>query len=79
MKTDGYHIEEYNFPVLKIRLDVWSGTYIRSIAHRLGKQAQMWGILTQLRRTRIGKISLENLDLQDLGDSGLKGCEVILD
>jgi tRNA U55 pseudouridine synthase TruB len=22
MKTDGYHIEEYNFPVLKIRLDV---------------------------------------------------------
>jgi len=79
MKTDGYHIEEYNFPVLKIRLDVWSGTYIRSIAHRLGKQAQMWGILTQLRRTRIGKISLENLDLQDLGDSELKGCEVHLD
>jgi len=79
MKTDGYRIEEYNFPVMKIRLDVWSGTYIRSIAHWLGNQVEMWGILTQLRRVSIGKISLENLDLQDLGDSGLKGCEVFLD
>ncbi|MEI6425735.1 MAG: hypothetical protein WCO66_00100 [Candidatus Absconditabacteria bacterium] len=79
MKINGYHINEYNFPVMKIRLDVGSGTYIRSIAHRLGKQAHMGGILTQLRRTCIGNISLENLDLQDLGDSGLKGCEVFLD
>ena len=79
MKTDGYRIEEYNFPMMKIRLDVWSGTYIRSIAHWLGDQVQMWGILTQLRRVSIGNISLEKLELQDLGDSGLRGCEVSLD
>lgn len=79
MKVDSYRIDEYNFPVMKIRLDVWSGTYIRSIAHWLGSQIGMWGILTQLRRVSVGTISLEKLELQDLGDSGLKGCEVILD
>lgn len=79
MRVDGYTINEYNFPLIKIRLDVWSGTYIRSIAHRLWKQVDMWWILTQLRRIRIGNINLEDLNLQDLGDSGLQGCEVFLD
>lgn len=79
MKTDWYHIDEYNFPIVKIRLDVWSGTYIRSIAHRLGHQLQMGGILTQLRRVSIGNISLEKLELLDLGDSGLRWVEVNLD
>lgn len=48
---------EYNFPEVKIRCTVWSWTYIRSIAYRLGKQQWCWGILTQLRRTSIGSFT----------------------
>ena len=38
MKTNGYEIIQYKFPLLQLKLDVGSGTYIRSIAHRLGKE-----------------------------------------
>lgn len=48
-----YKILDYTFPVLKIRFKVWSGTYIRSIAYRLGKQFEMGGILKSLKRTKI--------------------------
>lgn len=50
-----YEVLSYTFPLLTLRLDVGSGTYIRSIAHRLWSQMWCWGILTQLRRTRIWK------------------------
>ena len=38
MKTFDYKIISYEFPLLHIQVHVGSGTYIRSIAHRLGKQ-----------------------------------------
>jgi tRNA U55 pseudouridine synthase TruB len=44
--------------VLKIQVHVGSGTYIRSIAHWLGKQFWLGWILTQLRRTSIGPYKL---------------------
>jgi tRNA pseudouridine55 synthase len=58
MKVFDYKIISYEFPVLKIQVHVGSGTYIRSIAHRLGKQFWLGWILTQLRRTSIGPYSL---------------------
>jgi len=53
-----YEILEYAFPELKIQLHVWSGTYIRSIAHRIWEQLWLWGILTALHRSKVGDIEL---------------------
>ena len=78
MKVDGYTINDYSFPILNIRLDVWSGTYIRSIAYRLWEQNLIWGIIIQLRRISVWNISLEKLQLKELWE-GLLGCEIILD
>lgn len=38
MKTNSYEILSYDFPILQLKIDVGSGTYIRSIAYRLGKK-----------------------------------------
>ena len=55
MRIHWYEILKYDFPILQIKVDVGSGTYIRSIAYRLGQQLGMGGTLIQLRRTSIGK------------------------
>jgi tRNA pseudouridine55 synthase len=38
MKIQTYEILSYDFPLLQLKLAVGSGTYIRSIAYRLGKE-----------------------------------------
>lgn len=58
MQVNSYNIIEYDFPEIRIQIEVWSGTYIRSIAYRLGTQLHTGGILTQLRRTKIKNIEL---------------------
>ena len=63
MKTYWYEILEYNFPTLKLKLDVWSWTYIRSIWHRLWEQFWLGGILSELRRIRVGKYDLNEINL----------------
>ena len=63
MKTYGYEVLDFNFPELKLRLDVWSWTYIRSIWHRLWEQFWLWWILTMLRRIRVGEYELSKIDL----------------
>lgn len=76
MKIYWFEILEYNFPVLKVSLDVWSGTYIRSIAYWLGKQFDLGWILTELRRTSIGKYSMDALKMQDVENNHIKFCEI---
>ena len=61
MKVQKYEILKYDFPLLQLKLDVGSGTYIRSIAYRLGKELGMGGTLIQLRRTRIGDRDMEKI------------------
>ncbi len=61
MKTNNYEVMKYEFPLLQLKLDVGSGTYIRSIAHRLGKQLGLGWTLIQLRRTRIGDIDIDQI------------------
>ena len=63
MKTYWYEILEYNFPTLKLKLDVWSWTYIRSIGHRLGEQFWLGWILTELRRTIVWEYNLAKTNL----------------
>ena len=49
---------EYTFPLVKVRFEVWSWTYIRSLGFELGKALGWWGILTELRRESVGTYSL---------------------
>ncbi|MBQ7802290.1 tRNA pseudouridine(55) synthase TruB [Candidatus Saccharibacteria bacterium] len=54
-KVKIYEIEilEYNFPMLKIRTKVSSGTYIRTLGEDIGKKLGTGAYLTELRRTKI--------------------------
>jgi tRNA pseudouridine55 synthase len=49
----------YEPPSLELEVDCSSGTYLRSIAHDLGRQLGTGGTLWELARTRSGPFSLE--------------------
>ncbi len=51
-------ILEYNFPMLKLKVETGPGTYIRTLAEDLGKSLGLGGYLTDLRRTRVGGFKL---------------------
>ncbi len=63
-----YNIEilEYNFPTLKIRAHVSSGTYIRTLAEDIGEKLGTGAYLTELRRTKIADYSVA--DARPLAD-----------
>ena len=51
---------EYNYPLLKIKTYVSSGTYIRSLASDIGEELETGAYLKNLRRTRIGDMRVED-------------------
>lgn len=57
-------IVDYNFPYLKIKTHVSSGTYIRSLAVDIGRSLNTEAYCTQLRRTAINKYDIK--DAQNL-------------
>ncbi len=59
MEVISYEILKYDFPFLELKIEVGSWTYIRSIAHRLGEQFHLWGILIALKRTSVGSYTLD--------------------
>ena len=46
-------IQSYEYPKLSLSVDCGSGTYIRSLAHDLGKKLRCGGYLAGLRRTNV--------------------------
>jgi tRNA pseudouridine55 synthase len=62
-----YSIEilEYNYPLLKIRTHVSSGTYIRTLAEDIGKKLGTGAYLTELRRIKIGDYSVDDASSLD--------------
>jgi tRNA pseudouridine55 synthase len=66
-------IDSYDWPLLKLVIDCGRGTYIRSIARDLGAALDVGGYLAALRRTRIGRytidraVRLDQLDRQNIG------------
>ena len=55
-----YSIEllDYQWPLVKLRIDCGRGTYIRAIARDLGELLACGGYLTALTRTKIGTFTL---------------------
>lgn len=61
-------ILDYNFPVLKIRTHVSSGTYIRTLAEDIGQELNTGAFCQNLHRTKIANFDIKNaLELKDLG------------
>ena len=61
-KVTIYSIEilSYNYPVLKIKTFVSSGTYIRTLGEDIGAELKTGAYLTALRRTKIGDYSVSD-------------------
>ncbi|TBW27947.1 tRNA pseudouridine(55) synthase TruB [Gramella sp. KN1008] len=55
-----FQIDTENFPEIKFRVVCSKGTYIRSLAHEFGQALNSGAHLSELRRTGIGKYSVEN-------------------
>jgi tRNA pseudouridine55 synthase len=55
-----FEIDASRFPEIDFDIECSKGTYIRSIAHDLGKKLGCGGTLTALRRTASGRFSLED-------------------
>lgn len=58
MKVISFQILDYTFPQITVELEVGSGTYIRSIGYRLGKQFGLGWTLSFLRRTKVGMLEV---------------------
>jgi len=53
-------VNKYGYPDLELTIECGSGTYIRSIAHDLGKILKTGGYCHSLTRTRVGEYQIEN-------------------
>lgn len=53
-------IDDYSFPFLKLTITCSTGTYIRSLAHDLGKELEVGATLWELERTKIGPYDVKN-------------------
>jgi len=63
-KVTIYNIEivEYAYPMLKIRAQVSSGTYIRTLAEDIGERLGTGAYLTALRRTKIADYDVKDAE-----------------
>lgn len=65
------------FVDVEVQVDCSSGTYIRALARDLGKALDVGGHLIALRRTRIGKYTIEQAQaLEDLAPESLKILDI---
>lgn len=63
---------KYKWPYLEIEVRCGKGTYIRSLAHDIGKKLGCGAYLEELTRTKIGKFSIKNsVKLEELDTKNL--------
>lgn len=60
VEINAFEITRFNFPELEFRVVCSKGTYIRSLAHDLGKALNSGAYLSSLRRTKIGDLNVCN-------------------
>lgn len=54
VRVDAIRVVRYAWPTLEVLIDCGKGTYIRSLARDLGQALGVGGMITALRRTRVG-------------------------
>lgn len=62
-------VQDYAYPLLKLKVHVSSGTYIRSLASDIGSYLGTGAYCTQLRRTKVGQWDIN--DAKKLADYGV--------
>ncbi|SDE78952.1 tRNA pseudouridine(55) synthase TruB [Riemerella columbipharyngis] len=69
-KTTIYFIDnvEIELPFVRFSVGCSKGTYIRSLAHDIGKALGVGAYLTQLRRTKIGNYRIEDASIDYLSN-----------
>ncbi|MBD3311282.1 MAG: tRNA pseudouridine(55) synthase TruB [Candidatus Magasanikbacteria bacterium] len=62
VKINIYNLKiiNYKWPNLVVEVDCSRGTYIRTLAHDIGKKLEVSGYCEKLRRTKIGNFKVEN-------------------
>ena len=60
VRVDSIELREFEWPLLRIRVDCGRGTYIRALARDVGAALNVGGYLTALRRTRIGRFDVSS-------------------
>ncbi len=69
VKIYEFEFTKVALPEIEFRVKCSKGTYIRSLAHDLGKALRSGAYLASLRRTKIGKYSVDDAwNLEDLVD-----------
>jgi len=69
VRIDSIRIIEYAWPMLTLDIACGKGTYIRSLGRDIGDAMGAGGVLTGLRRTRVGRFGIEDaVTLEQLPD-----------
>lgn len=69
VRIDEIEVVSYRWPTLVLRITCGKGTYIRSLGRDIGGEMGVGGVLTALRRTRVGPFRIEDsITLEDLPD-----------
>lgn len=69
---------EYRYPALVLGVACSKGTYIRSLAHDLGRSLGTGGYVEQLRRTRVGNVTEAlAVRLEELEEAAAKGYTTV--
>lgn len=69
---------DYNYPVLRINVEVSSGTYIRALARDIGRELGVGAYLRNLRRTAIGEYLVdEACRMEGISREALEKCRII--
>ena len=60
MHIHALSVDDYAWPLARVSVVCGKGTYIRSLARDLGAALGVGGMLTGLRRTRVGDFRIED-------------------
>ena len=60
IRIDEIEVISYEWPMLVIRVVCGKGTYIGSLGRDIGAEMGVGGVLTALRRTRVGRFSIDD-------------------
>jgi len=67
VRIDSIEVVSYDWPMLTIDVVCGKGTYIRSLGRDIGSEVGAGGMLTALRRTRVGRFTLADaVELDDV-------------
>jgi len=69
-----YRLTEIEGPVARFSIECSAGTYIRSLAHDMGKKLGYGAHLSEITRTAVGEFSLEQaIDIEELAQAAREG------